>query len=96
MQPALWMPTSMEKLLDEFTQYEFVGRLAVPVHRPARLAPVVNCHQVTAGDVGLGQLIQVVRGQLDDAQDLVASDDVACASFAATWLRSAAINASPG
>src|SRR5213594_1378427 len=30
MQPALWMPTSMEKLLDEFTQYEFVGRLAVP------------------------------------------------------------------
>ena len=30
LQPALWMPTSMEKLMGEFAQYEFVGRLAEP------------------------------------------------------------------
>src|SRR5881628_3722130 len=44
MQPALWMPTSMEKLLDEFTQYEFVGRLAEPgliASAANLLAPVV-------------------------------------------------------
>ena len=44
MQPALWMPTSMEKLLDEFTQYEFVGRLAEPGQADAAaelLVPVV-------------------------------------------------------
>src|SRR2546427_5389401 len=30
MQPALWMPASMEKLLAEFTSYRFVGRLSDP------------------------------------------------------------------
>ena len=30
MQPALWMPASMEKSLAEFTSYRFVGRLSDP------------------------------------------------------------------
>src|SRR5204863_221989 len=44
LQPALWMPTSMEKLMGEFAQYEFVGRLAEPGQAGAAvdfLAPVV-------------------------------------------------------
>src|SRR5206468_9050904 len=44
MQPALWLPTSMEKLMDETTRYHFVGRLAEPklaVAAADLLAPVV-------------------------------------------------------
>src|SRR5437867_911319 len=44
LQPALWMPTSMEKLMDEHTRYHFVGWLAEPKLVPAAvemLAPVV-------------------------------------------------------
>ena len=44
MQPALWMPASMEKSLAEFTSYRFVGRLSDPglISTAANLlAPVV-------------------------------------------------------
>jgi len=44
MQPALWLPTSMEKLMDETTRYHFVGRLAEPklaVAAADLLSPVV-------------------------------------------------------
>ena len=45
MQPALWLPTSMEKLMDETTRYHLVGRLAEPklaVAAADLLSPVVT------------------------------------------------------
>ena len=44
MQPDLWLPTSMEKLMDETTRYHFVGRLTEPKLAAAAadlLAPLV-------------------------------------------------------
>src|SRR5437763_2095965 len=44
MQPDLWLPTSMEKFLDETTRYHFVGRLTEPKLAAAAadlLAPLV-------------------------------------------------------
>ncbi len=45
MQPALWLPTSMEKLMDETTRYHLVGRLAEPklaVAAADLISPVVT------------------------------------------------------
>jgi predicted permease len=43
-QPSLWMPVSMEMLMDQFTSYRLVGRLADPGQAPTAaelVAPIV-------------------------------------------------------